>query len=147
LNSMNGEMEWIKSWVIIKGKLVSGTGEGKYFTQLVWARRQFIEKLGFDPYPGTLNLQLENEEDMERFRILKRTPSIEIIPESGDYCVGDCFKVLVENKIEGAVVIPRVKSHAPNLLEIISPINLRAALNLRDGDLVKIRIQLREITT
>ena len=132
---------------MIKGKVVSGTGKGKDFTQLVWARRQFIEKLGFDPYPGTLNLKLESEEDMEEFKMLKRTSSIEIRPESGDYCVGDCFKVLVENKIKGAVVIPRVKSYAPNLLEIISPINLRAALNLRHGDLVKLSVQLGEITT
>jgi len=127
--------------VMIKGTLMSGKGEGKYFTQLPWAKKQFIDKLGFDPYPGTLNLKLENAEDLERFRLLKNKPGIEIKPGSGDYCVGFCFKALIESKIEGAVVIPKVKSYEPDLLEIISPINLRTSLNLWDGDIVKIKIQ------
>ena len=131
-----------KEWVLIKGKLVSGKGEGKYFTQLPWARKQFIEKLGFDPYPGTLNLKLESTEDKERFRMLKNKPCIEIKPESKDYCAGYCIKALIESKIEGAVVIPRVRSYEPDLLEIISPINLRASLNLRDGVVVKLRVQI-----
>ncbi len=130
-----------EDYIMIQGKLTSGKGEGKYFTQLPWARKQFVEKLNFDPYPGTLNLKLETAEDMKRLRLLKNKPGIEIKPESGDFCVGYCFKALIESKIEGAVVIPKVESYEQDLLEIISPINLRTSLNLWDGDIVTIKIQ------
>ena len=130
--------------VLIKGTLISGKGEGKYFTQLPWARKQFVAKLGFDPYPGTLNLELESTEDLEKLRMLKSNPGIEIKPESKNYCVGYCFAALIEGKIKGAVVIPIVESYESDLLEIISPVNLRASLNLRDGDVVNVKVQARK---
>lgn len=130
--------------VLIKGTLISGKGEGKYFTQLPWARKQFIAKLGFDPHPGTLNLKLESTEDLEKWRMLKKELGIEIEPESKNYCVGYCFEALIEGKIEGAVVIPKVESYESDLLEIISPVNLRGSLNLRDGDIVNVKVQARK---
>ena len=42
------------------GTLCSGLGEGARFTQLPWAVREFRDKLGFEPYPGTLNLLLNS---------------------------------------------------------------------------------------
>ena len=134
----------MEDWIQIKGTLISGKGEGKYFTQLPWARKQFIAKLGFDPHPGTLNLKLESTEDLEKWRMLKKEPGIEIKPESKNYCVGYCFEALIEGKIEGAVVIPKVESYESDLLEIISPVNLRASLNLGDGDIVNVKAQGRK---
>ena len=33
---------------VIRARLARGVGQGKYFTRLDWARRQFIDKLGID---------------------------------------------------------------------------------------------------
>src|SRR5574337_1213272 len=43
----------------LSGKVITGLGEGQYYISLDGYRMQFIEKLGFDPYPGTLNIRLD----------------------------------------------------------------------------------------
>src|SRR4030043_434231 len=39
--------------VVFKGKLISGMGEGKYYTEQKGYADQFEKQLGFTPYPGT----------------------------------------------------------------------------------------------
>lgn len=45
------------------GRVFSGVGEGSFYVSLY--SKKFLEKLGFRPYPGTLNLRLVN--DVEAF--------------------------------------------------------------------------------
>ena len=47
-------------WVLI-GKVVGGVKQAAYFTQLDWVQEQCADKLGFRPYPGTLNLEISKE--------------------------------------------------------------------------------------
>ena len=56
---------------VIEGTVVTGRGEGAAFTQLEWARQQFVERLGIDPFPGTLNLILDSPVDLEGWGDLK----------------------------------------------------------------------------
>ena len=44
----------------VSGKVFSGLGEGAYYISLMGYKKQFISKLGFEPYPGTLNLKLSS---------------------------------------------------------------------------------------
>ncbi len=59
--------------VHFNGILVSGMGEGKYYMSLEGYRKQFEKKIGYVPYPGTLNirivdpLSLENRVKIEGF--------------------------------------------------------------------------------
>jgi len=124
----------------IKGAVVSGQGVGKNFVELKWARRQFEEKLGFKPYPGTLNLILTDEE-VEKRRKLERLEGIAITPEKG-YCKAKCFKAEIEGleNVEAAIILPSVSNYPKNLIEIISPVNLRKKLNLRDGNSLEILV-------
>jgi len=43
----------------MRGTVVSGLGRGGFFIALEGYSRQFAEKLGFIPFPGTLNIRLE----------------------------------------------------------------------------------------
>jgi len=126
--------------VKIEGKICSGKGIGKKFVKLPWVGRQFQEKLGFIPYPGTLNLILTRKEK-EKKKKLEENEGIAIIPEKG-YCKAKCFKVKINGRIQGAVIIPKVQNYPEELLEILSPLNLRKALNLKDGSLVEITVYL-----
>jgi len=45
--------------IFFKGKVTSGLGEGKYYTEQKKYTKQFQEQLGFKPYPGTLNVEIE----------------------------------------------------------------------------------------
>ena len=51
----------MKGHLEITGKIVSGIKQGAYFTQLDWVQEQCLMKLGFRPFPGTLNLEIPEE--------------------------------------------------------------------------------------
>jgi len=123
----------------LSGKVFSGRGEGEKFLELSWAKQQVKEKLGFIPYHGTLNIKL-SEESAKRRKLLEKAASMEICPAEG-YCSGKIFKAFV-GVLECAVVIPEVAGYPENVLEIISPINLREKLQLADGDKITVTVNL-----
>jgi len=125
--------------ITLRGRVFSGVGEGRVFTTLGWARRQFRDKIGFQPYPGTLNIRLSNDD--EKIRMLKSYKGIVIDPPAGLFG-GRCFKALIMGRVYGAVVIPDVPGYPRNILEIIAPISLREKFNLKDGDEVNLEIWL-----
>ena len=43
----------------MRGKILSGLGQAQYFLTREGYSRQFAAKLGFVPFPGTLNVLLE----------------------------------------------------------------------------------------
>lgn len=120
----------------ISGKLVSGIGKGALFTELDWAKNQFIEKLGIDPFPGTLNLQLDIEKIDAAWRELDESDSYIIHCLNADSCDARCYPVFINGQYTGAIVVPLVDNYPRDKLEIISPISLRDMLSVQDGDLV-----------
>ena len=46
----------------LSGVVVNGLGEGRYYMSLEPYKKQFLRHLGFEPYPGTLNLRLGGPE-------------------------------------------------------------------------------------
>ena len=48
----------------IIGRLATGIGMGTSFTQLPWAKHQFISFVGVNPYPGTINVIVDDPESM-----------------------------------------------------------------------------------
>jgi riboflavin kinase len=43
---------------VLRGRVVSGLGEGQHYISRQGYLKQFREKLGFEPFPGTLNIKL-----------------------------------------------------------------------------------------
>ena len=129
--------------ICIEGRVTSGVGEGKYYVSLEGYRKQFIEKLGFDPYPGTLNLKIPKEQMYFR-RLLDEEEGIHIDGfKTEDRTFGEvkAFKCRI-NGIKGAVVIPQRTHYSKDILEIIAPVCLREKLNLEDGDKVVVEVLL-----
>ena len=128
--------------VIFKGKVTSGLGEGRYYTEQSKYIEQFKEKLGFTPYPGTLNVEIEYIEK-NKLRLLKDHRAIDIEEfKTKNRTFGGvrCFKAKIDG-IDGAIVLP-LRSHYSNILEFISKDFLRDKLGLKDGDDIKIVIFL-----
>ena len=46
----------------ISGIIQNGAGKGAYFTRLDWVVKQCKEILGYEPFPGTLNVCVEDED-------------------------------------------------------------------------------------
>ncbi len=127
-------------FVAIKGRMTEGLKESSFFMHIPWVREQFITKLGIDPYPGTLNLELIDNQDIEKLKEIKRRKGIEIIPAEPGFCSAKCFHVLVCGKIKGALIIPQVPDYPESKVEIISSDRIRDVLRLELGDHVSVEI-------
>jgi riboflavin kinase len=123
----------------IYGKLFSGLGEGKYYISKHGYREQLIKKLGFSPYPGTLNLYLSFDENkkLEKTLTEKEYTFLNGFRDE-NRTFGDvrCYKILIENQTEGALLKPFRTHHMPNVAEIISKEFLRKKLKINDGSMV-----------
>lgn len=129
--------------ITFEGILFTGLGEGAYYTSLDPYRKQFIEKLGFDPYPGTLNLKLTTDYDVKARSELEAYPAIEIEGfknENRTYGPVKCYPVIIENKLKGALVFALRSHYDSSVVEVISPVFLRKHLNLKDGHKVKVEV-------
>ncbi|EHP88507.1 CTP-dependent riboflavin kinase [Methanotorris formicicus] len=127
----------------IIGRVISGRGEGKYYVSLPPYKRRFKKILEFTPYPGTLNVKLDEILDINKLNPIetddfiyndKKYFGVKIIPVKIS-----TFKHDFE--VEGAIIVPKKTYHSNNIVEIISPVKLRDLLSLNDGDLIKIKIK------
>ena len=129
--------------VTLEGVLFTGLGEGAYYVTRDKYRKQFMEKLGFDPYPGTLNLKLTSEYDTKARSELETYPGIEIEGfknESRTFGNVKCYPVVINNKMKGAVIFALRSHYNSSVLEIIAPTHLRSQLKLKDGHKVKVEV-------
>ena len=118
---------------LMRGKILSGLGQAQYFLTREGYSRQFAAKLGFVPFPGTLNVLLEEPFPAEGTAI-----EIESFTEEGrTFGACRCRRILL-NGIAAAAVRPEKSRYPPELIEVIAPVQLRLALGLKDGDSVEV---------
>lgn len=111
------------------GKILSGLGQAQYFLTREGYSRQFMEKLGFVPFPRTLNVLLKGPFPAEHEAI-----KIEGFSEEGR-TFGECRCYPIKlNGMQAAVVRPDKSRYPPELIEIIALVQLRRALGLEDVD-------------
>jgi riboflavin kinase len=130
--------------VVFKGKIVSGMGEGKYYTEQRGYVNQFQKKLGFVPYPGTLNVEIEYIE-RNKLRLLRQCGGMLIegfTTKNRTFGSVYCLNAAI-NGVQSVIVLPK-RSHYSNILEFISPKFLRNKLTVNDGDFVDVEIFLEE---
>jgi riboflavin kinase len=129
--------------ITLEGTLFTGLGEGAYYVTKEGYRKQFMEKLGFDPYPGTLNLKLTSEYDIKSLSELETYPAVELEgfeDESRTYGAVKCYPAIINNKAKGAAIHALRSHYGTSVIEIISPTFLRSRLKLKDGHKVKVEI-------
>jgi riboflavin kinase len=129
--------------VTLEGVVFTGLGEGAYYVTRDNYRRQFIEKLGFDPYPGTLNLKLLSDYDVKTRMELDAYPAIEIEgfkTEDRTFGPVKCYPAIIESKVKGALVAALRSHYDTSVIELIAPVCLRKHLALRDGHKVKVEV-------
>lgn len=113
----------------------SDLGQAASFMSLAWVQKALREGLGFSPYPATLNLRLEAEEAIAVWReVRSRAGGIVIDPPDPSCCRARCFRVDIEGRQEGAVLLPEVEGYPANKIEVVAPVRLKEALKVKDGD-------------
>ena len=114
------------------GVVISGKKKARKFMAMEEYKRRFKNKLGINPYEGTLNVMTAYK------KILERIDGITIngFKKNGkSYGRVKCFPVGIK-KLKAAIIIPERSKE--DYIEIISKHNLREKLNLKDGDEIKI---------
>ena len=146
----------------LAGTVTSGMGEGRHYISLPGYMAQFRERLGYEPFPGTLNVDLDEASSRKRGRLdgvdpvtiegwedEERTygpaycyPATVTLPgagaEAGD---GPARQATGEGRYEEAhVITPERTHHGEDHLELIAPEKLRDVFDLDDGDEVITRV-------
>lgn len=129
-----------KQQPVLAGTVVSGMGEGKYYIGMDGYRRQIKEKLGFEPYAGTLNLRLSNQQDAYLIEEAKPTMIDGFYTDSRTYGAIKSFPVLISGSVKGAILRPERTHYGAEIVELIAQPFLRKKLGLKDGDKVRIEV-------
>ena len=126
----------------LDGTVTSGMGEGKHYISLSGYMQQFRDRLGYEPFAGTLNVELTAASVRARDELEAQTDDATPIDgwEDGDRTFGPatCYEARVESdagSYDGAhVIVPERTHHDATQLELIAPVKLRDELALSDGD-------------
>ncbi len=120
----------------ISGTVISGVKEGNYYVSQEEYQNQFAEKLGFRAFPGTLNLKI-NKEELSKLSHKKPIRIEGFSKEERTFGGLACYKATLRFQ-RVAIAIPDRTTHGDDVLEIIAPFNLKEALGLKDGDVIKV---------
>jgi riboflavin kinase len=124
------------------GSVTSGLGEGSYYVSQPGYRRQFKRALGFDPYPGTLDLKL-SDESLDLKGLLESSPGKRIEGfKTHERTFGPvrCFLAKLRG-MQVAIVLPTRSTHT-DILELIAAKNIRKTLRLKNGDEVEVEVEI-----
>jgi len=133
----------------LRGAVTGGMGEGRHYITLPGYMEQFTEKLGYEPFPGTLNVELDEASRRERasMRSLDGVAIEGWEDEERTYGPATCYPASVEFEGESSepahVISPERTHHEDDQLELIAPSKLRDELGLADGDTVSIHVENR----
>ncbi|MDR1993038.1 MAG: DUF120 domain-containing protein [Nitrososphaerota archaeon] len=129
--------------LILEGTTFTGLGEGAYYISKSDYKNQIIKKLGFEPYPGTLNIKLSNKYNLKTRRDLEGYLAVEVTGfqnETRSFGLVKCYPALIGGCVKGALVTALRSHYDDSVLELIAPVCLRKHLQLKDGSKVKVEI-------
>ena len=133
--------------VTLEGSVTGGMGEGRHYISLSGYMRQFRERLGYEPYPGTLNVDLTRDS----IRVRAGIRSLDAVPIDGwedderTFGPATCYAAAIVadgGTYEDAhIIVPDRTHHDESQLEVIAPDRLRDVLDLTDGELITVRVE------
>lgn len=99
-------------------------------------QKRVKEKHGFDPYPGTLNLKIDKN-NQKVLTEIKKKGGIDIVSPSKNFCNSNSYRVALGG-IEAAIIVPCVPDYPEDIIEIMAPVNIKEKLHVKDGDELEI---------
>lgn len=127
------------------GVAISGMGEGAYYMSQRFYKRQFMKRLGFEPYPGTLNVKLSEQVYVNAKKELDNHHSILIDGfNNGKRSYGwvKCYPARINNSINGALLLLERTHHDYDIIEVIAPVKIKDSIGITDGDRVNVTVKI-----
>jgi len=134
----------------MKGTLETGLGEGGYYISKKGYMSQFKQKLGWEPYEGTFNLRLD-EDEVPKIEAMRAAEGMLISGFEqegrtfGKAWVFDCALRNGTSNVGNCAIISPKRTHYKRVVEIISPVFLRDKLDAEDGETFIISVNLGDI--
>ncbi len=129
--------------IVFNGRVFSGMGKGAYYVGHPEFKRRFLLTLGYEPFPGTLNLKLTRSEQIGARSGMGSGGASSIgrfLYEGQTYSSVKCYNGMMSG-IKVSLVIPEITEYDSTVLEIIAPVKLRDALLLKDGQMVSLELE------
>ena len=126
------------------GKVFSGIGKGAYYVGHPEYKKKFRELLGYVPFPGTLNVKLSSNDEMELRKSLDRREGarIEEFKANGSTFSGvTCFNGKLNGNEKVTLLMIEITHYDESVMELIAPVYLRGKLGLKDEDIVVLTIE------
>lgn len=145
LSILKKSLDSSPSYVDLQGTLVSGMGEGAYYMGLKGYTKQFKSKIGYIPFPGTLNVRLDkkiHQEAIKQFETLNGVKIQSFSDGKRTYGWVKCFQAKINNSINCELIILERTHHDESIIELISKVCIRKSAKLKDGSKISIRIQV-----
>ncbi|ABL77508.1 DUF120 domain-containing protein [Thermofilum pendens] len=135
------------TFLTLRGYVVPGLGEGAIYMGIPRYVEAFKEVLGYEPYPGTLNIKLVDEDVYLRRALREKRVGFRIegfrLDEGRESCGVTVYKAMIMANgvtVSGAALDIDKTKHGDEILELIAPVRLRDELRLKDGDKVEVVI-------
>jgi riboflavin kinase len=144
-NILKNSLETTPATIDVSGVLVTGMGEGKYYMSLKGYTKQFQSKIGYVPFPGTLNVKLDKKEQIESLRQLTNLEGTVIDGFSdGKRTYGwvKCFSCKINGKVDAQLILLERTHYDLSTIEIISKTEIRKKLGLKNGANLSIKITI-----
>ncbi|MGZ5548573.1 MAG: DUF120 domain-containing protein [Nitrososphaeraceae archaeon] len=138
-------IESFKYIIDFEGHIITGMGEGAYYMSLNGYKQQFKEKLGYEPYPGTLNIKLNSMLYVEAKKEMLKYPSIDIegfSDQSRTFGWVKCYPAYINDSvnINSSILILERTHYDDSIIEIIAPFSIKEQFSLKNGDYIKLKV-------
>ncbi len=135
-----------ESSLALTGNVASGTGKASEFLSLPGYVSQFVERLGYKPFPGTLNLELTGTTSRTQFTTFSSVRIDEWEMDDQMFGGADCYPCEVAATANQFyrnthILIPDRTHHEDDTLEIIAPEKLRKKFTIDDGDTLFVKVR------
>jgi riboflavin kinase len=140
---LKSSLESSPSYIEFMGNIISGMGEGAYYMSMKGYTKQFKSKLGYIPFPGTLNVKLKDKKFVEAKRELDAHEGIKIDGFSdGKRTYGwvKCYPAKINNSVDGMIITLERTHYDDSILELISHTSIKKAAKLSTGSQISIRV-------
>ena len=131
------------SHIVLNGSVISGLGEGAYYMSLKGYTKQFKAKIGYVPFPGTLNIKLNQLQATQIIQQLDEIDNMTLDPFfDGKRTYGwvKCFHATLNDSIKCELIRLERTHHDNSVIELISKNNLRKTARLQTGSKVTVQI-------
>jgi CTP-dependent riboflavin kinase len=124
----------------LTGIIFSDMGQASVFMALDWVQDLLMQRLGYHPFPATLNVRPQGAQDVATWRrVQSDTPGTPLTAATESHCGATLYRVDIwgkadSEKVGGAVLVPEVDHYPKDKIEIIAPVRLKDHFGVGDGD-------------